>query len=348
MEDTQHEGEANVGRLQVVEELRDASHTATGLQSQSSDLLEADQVQDGCLETDLPYGDMLGPRRNQILRIGHININGIPELKDDEKNIRIMQAINESEMHIVGVTETNRCWHLLEEENRWRQRSKGWWETLHSSVAYNVKDGHMSTPFQPGGTMVLSCNSSAHRVFDSGRDISRLGRWSWTKYRGKHDVVLQVISAYRPCVPTEPGDNTTHSQHQRYLDAHNDTRTPRQALLDDLGLHIRNSQEQGDQIILLIDCNDDVRGNTMQVWLQDHLLSDAVITRHGGENAPNTYNRGSKPIDGVFCSSTLDIKASGYLPFSSFPSDHRAIWIDVTFDSAFGCNIPRCIQPTAR
>ena len=97
-----------------------------------------------------------------------------------------------------------------------------------------------------------------------------------------------------------------------------------------------------------MDCNEDVRCAAFNNWLQTHSLTDSVITAHGGGNAPPTYNRGSKPIDGVFCSNTLHITACGYLPFGAFPSDHRAIWADITYDSAFGFKISRCVQPKAR
>ena len=70
--------------------------------------------------------------------------------------------------------------------------------------------------------------------------------------------MLQVISTHRPCIPTDPGENTVHSQHQRFLDNNHDNRTPRTALLEDLAEHIAAALEGGDQIVLLMDCNEDV------------------------------------------------------------------------------------------
>ena len=294
------------------------------------------------------FGDTIGIAQEQVLRIGHININGLPESKDDAKNELFCLAMAEHDMHIVGVTETNKCWHLLEEEDRWKSRSKGWWESSSTVIAYNIKDNELSSPFQPGGTMVHSINKSAHRVIEKGRDTTGLGRWSWIRYRGKHDVILQVISAYRPCVPRDPGESTVHSQHQRYLDNNDDNRRPRQAMLEDLGQHITSSREQGDQVALLMDCNEDVRSTHFTDWLAAHQLIDCVLSKHGQEDAPPTYNRGSLPIDGIFLSSTLQVLKCGYLPFGSFPSDHRAVWADITYESAFGASISRCIQPSAR
>lgn len=187
------------------------------------------------------YGDTITLRQERILRIAQININGIPESKDEEKNVQLRQAINDYDLQIVGLSETNRCWHLLEEDNQWRNRTKGWWETSHSSIAYNVQDGELSTSFQPGGTTVLSINEAAHRVMEIGRDDLGLGRWSWTKFRGKHNVTVKVICAYRPCLINAPGENTVHCQHQRVLNLTHDSRSPRQALLEDLGTFILQS-----------------------------------------------------------------------------------------------------------
>ena len=190
---------------------------------------------------------------------------------------------------------------------------------MKTSIAYNKCDGELSTPFQPGGTMILSLNESAHRAIEAGADNTGLGRWSWIRYRGKHNVVLQVICAYCPCKPTDPGEKTTHSQQQRYFDNHNDPRSPHDALLEDLGSYILAVQEAGDQIVLLMDCNEDVCGARIRAQLEENSLFDCVLDKHGGVNAPPTYNRGSRPIDAIFKIITIQVTECGYLPFGHFP-----------------------------
>ena len=105
---------------------------------------------------------------------------------------------------------------------------------------------------------VLSINTAAHRVCKSGQDPTGLGRWCWTKYGGKHGVSVMVICAYRQCNPHDPGENTVHYQHQQFYNNHGDARIPRQAILEDLGAHIQTAITEGDQIVLLMDCNEDV------------------------------------------------------------------------------------------
>ena len=51
---------------------------------------------------------------------------------------------------------------------------------------------------QWGGTGVMAHGKMSHFVMGSGKDKSRLGRWSWMRFRGKGQVVLRVVSIYQP------------------------------------------------------------------------------------------------------------------------------------------------------
>ena len=62
----------------------------------------------------------------------------------------------------------------------------------------------------------------------------------------------------------------------------------------------------------------------------------AIMSKHGS-NLPSTYNRGSKPIDEIFVSSSLKIKRAGYLAHGATLGDHRPIWIDVDRNTVIGC-----------
>ena len=57
-----------------------------------------------------------------------------------------------------------------------------------------------------------------------------------------------------------------YRQHIRYLDKHGDSRSPREAMLQDLCNDIQRWQESGDQIVLMMDANEDV------ALLQQHPL----------------------------------------------------------------------------
>jgi len=80
----------------------------------------------------------------------------------------------------------------------------------------------------------------------------------------------------------------------------------------------------------MADMNEDVREDPVLTTATNMGLQDAVTTQHG-KDAPNTHNRGSAPIDGIFLPLQLiHTIRSGYLAFGKgIPSDHCLIWVDI-------------------
>jgi hypothetical protein len=73
----------------------------------------------------------------------------------------------------------------------------------------------------------------------------------------------------------------------------------------------------------------DVRGEKTRKYMADLGMRD-VITEFHGDAGPGTYNRGSKPIDGIFMTQDLYIVQGRYMPFGmGIGSDHRCLWIDI-------------------
>jgi len=293
------------------------------------------------------FGDKIGEKNNNELRLLHININGIPMTKEDRKNDQIFQALAQNKIDIVGLTEINRYWPKMNEKDRWRQRTQGWWETSKTTMAYNTKDSTNST-FQPGGTMITSIGKPAHRIDETGKDETGLGRWTWQKMKGKRNIRLRIISAYRPCIPSTAGPTTAYSQQQRYLNIINDKRDPRQAFLEDLGKNIEKWHNDGDQIILMADLNTDVTNKEIKLWRERHRLKDVYISEFPNIKIPATYHKGKNTIDTIMVSHSIKIEKAGFLAFGDIPSDHRGLWLDVTYQTAFGHNMQRLIKPQAR
>ena len=85
----------------------------------------------------------------------------------------------------------------------------------------------------------------------------------------------------------------------------------------------------------------------MSNWLRTCDLRN-ITDDISGHHSPATQHRGTYPIDGIFISNTIQPQRRGFLPFGEFPSDHRAIWVDISFDNVFGHKIPKLIIPQAR
>ena len=158
------------------------------------------------------------------------------------------------------------------------------------------------------GVFAIVKNKAAITWIETGKDPSGLGRWVWTRHRGKNNITL-----YRTCIPNNSlGQHTIHKQQLRYLSREKDDRSPRQALLEDLAEDIKQAQASGDQIILMIDLNEHVRSPAIIEFAEGFHLREAITERHTGrEGFAPTHQRGSHPIDGIFISSTLHIQNGG-------------------------------------
>jgi hypothetical protein len=137
-----------------------------------------------------------------------------------------------------------------------------------------------------------------------------------------------------------------YSQHQNYFDEEEIEGCPRTLFTLHLLTEIDKWTQDGDQIILLIDANEDIRDFAQTI--QHAGLRDVLLTRHGRQ-APATFNGGTIPIDGIFTSPTIEILVGGYFEFGFCPpTDHRGLWIDVHYQVAFGHIMPTIVTAQAR
>jgi hypothetical protein len=149
-------------------------------------------------------------------------------------------------------------------------------------------------------------NEATHQVADKYTDVQ--GRWAATRLRGKNNIHIRIISAYR-CVRNIYGPLSVWNQQRYLLDMQNIPNDPIDEFDRQLINYIKESLESGDHIVLGIDMNDDIRTSAFSKALQQQGLVDICTTKHGN-NAPPTYARGSAPIDGIFVSKSLLRSAS--------------------------------------
>jgi hypothetical protein len=133
---------------------------------------------DGMTVEDEQYGDSSDKKLSNNLRITLININVLPEFNSHPINGLLFQALSSIQTDILLMNETDKCWHRMKESNRWHSRSRGWWESSKSTIAYNTQD-ISNTAYQPGGCLITSINKSSHRVLNCRIDHRKLGRWAW-------------------------------------------------------------------------------------------------------------------------------------------------------------------------
>ena len=129
------------------------------------------------------------------------------------------------------------------------------------------------------------------------------------------------MPAYRPA-HNAIGPQSIYNQHWNYLYSLDDDRCPRQAFVDDLCQEIEQWLEEGDQLIIAIDANDNILDSDLTTRLRHLGLLDIATYCHGHQ-APPTHHMGSQPINGLLVTSSLFSLHCGYLAFGNGPrSDH--------------------------
>jgi hypothetical protein len=70
--------------------------------------------------------------------------------------------------------------------------------------------------------------------------------------------------------------------------------------------------------------------------------------QHTGAKTGATFFRESKPIDGFWASSNLEISNACIMPFGYEVGDHKAFILDITLESLIGENPTKIVRPVSR
>jgi hypothetical protein len=128
-------------------------------------------------------------------------------------------------------------------------------------------------------------------------------------------------------------------QHRQYLEWNDDYRHPRTAMLEDLFKEITTWKLLGNQIVMMMDVNEDVRRGDTDNLFQFLGMTEVILCRHSSKSPPATYNRNNNrdPIARIWITSMLPCRARGYFPFKGeAQSDHRLLFIEIEASNAFG------------
>jgi hypothetical protein len=188
-----------------------------------------------------------------------------------------------------------------------------------------------------------------HRVISKGADPNRMGRWCWTRYRGRNNHTLRIFSCYCPSPPSGP--LSVYSQQCSAMLTQGNERCPRIAFIEDLEKDLKQAQSDDDLLVVMMDGNTNMRDSPLAKMLAAYNLKEAILSKHG-INCPATCKRNNSctPIHSIWTSNEMGIKASRYLAYDTFMEgfDHRCLWLDITFKTAFGHNMYAMQRPQTR
>ena len=175
-----------------------------------------------------------------------------------------------------------------------------------------------------------------------GGDPTKLGRWIWTRIGGKNGIVTVFVSAYR-LYHNPDGLHTVWSQQARYFKKHEDIQKPdvHALFIRDLCKFLGDLRNEGNNVVLEMDANDDVRDGKVTKALTEIGMYKVGIRNHGGESIPATCatNEQREPINSTWTSLGLTVLRCGFLPFHNvhgFQSDHWLVWADIYNEDLLG------------
>ena len=104
---------------------------------------------------------------------------------------------------------------------------------------------------------------------------------------------------------------------------------------------INNLQNEGHNVVLGMDANENVRKGKISKALEDNCMSESIVKFHKDRSPPATFttNKKRKVIDSIWMSPGIHILCCGFFPFHdllSFISDHRLIWANICNQSLYG------------
>ncbi len=106
--------------------------------------------------------------------------------------------------------------------------------------------------------------------------------------------------------------------------------------VEDLANEIARFRDDGDEIHLALDYNDDLRkSNALALALGELDIREAILDQHGCQGPP-TRRPGKKALDGWFISNVLAPTRSGYLGYEEGLSDHRPVYLELKSQNVFG------------
>ena len=141
-----------------------------------------------------------------------------------------------------------------------------------------------------------------------GKDKKGLGRWVYSRFRGKGNQHFRCVSAYRPCKNKEP--NSTWSQHLTFFREQGAANTdPIDNFDNDFCAEIEEWIKLGDEIIIGIDMNEDVRTGKLAKRLKALGLRELILSTHSTASLPATFIRNTSriPIEGMWGTEAIEV-----------------------------------------
>jgi hypothetical protein len=185
----------------------------------------------------------------------------------------------------------------------------------------------------------------------TGKDPYGLGRWCWTLYEGSKWHCTRMMVAYNACKNSKKDSWTTYQQQRQYfIMSKKDLTCPNKLFQKHLVHQLKQWRHGRDRIVLFMDHNEHTYDGPLGRVLLDPgglALQEAVL-KHTGKRTCATFFRGSKPINGLWATSNIEIANACVMPFGYGIEDHQMFVLNITLESLVGRNPTKVVHPASR
>ena len=270
------------------------------------------------------WGDQL-ENREGCIRIAYNNCDGL-QIKDYLRTMAAQRREIKKEKMLTcatEVTKVGRCigmmreWNanivcLAETQTAWEvpSVSRAVMKEIRRQDQYGGFVGSSSavataSVVKPGGSAIFFDGDWGCRIIEKGEDPHKLGRWSYIKLKGRNNCKLSIFSVYRCCKHNNiklVGLTSSYSQQVTLLKKRGIKKTPQEAILQDLKDEIIEHQNDGSEIMICIDANEqwEDKGSKIEDFSLSLGLEDIARFRHQG-NYPPTYIRKIWNVELISC-----------------------------------------------
>jgi hypothetical protein len=335
---------------------RFALHDATQRAALEAELRQQQQADDEfkrtVANTKVPlHGDIrLEKKDPEVLRAFSHNINGMSFwLHKNYKAQRLKHLLRTYGIDVAAIQEVCINWGALKRSQTLASLVRDGASNTRSVSSFNENEQKNVGRKQRGGTASIIFDDLAAFVKDTGTDHTKLGRYSYFKVEGEPGHVTYFMNAYAPCGNDSVGETTNYKQQSRYIEKKGLKMTPQKMFRDDVLALISMWRERGARVVLMMDANEHViDGELLCKRLRSKEIGMREVVHERAGPGPNTWFRGTEPIDGIWATDDIEVTAAAYLPYDPELGDHRPVVADFTMRSILGTEFHRILPQKAR
>ena len=297
-------------------------------------------------EVFIHWGTENATRDEKHFRVWYQNPNGIKVTDNDHSMKHMHQYLYEQQVDIACFAETNLEWNHKWVRRKLETTGRRRWKSFQATTSTSQRLFPKS--YKPGGTMMFSARSIRTRIVEEGSDPFKMGRWTFQTFKGKGNIKVTFITAYRVTRQSIATAGPATSFFQQYHDIRSggdDNPNPRKRILQDLRSFIDALRKEPEhEVFISLDANEGL-GNRSQI--QEFFEETGLLSVHetyfddeyyDTNPIPATYSRGTTKISFMAGTPRLVSCVRGcYIEAldTGLHSDHRGMGVDFDTVSVF-------------